>query len=192
MKDLRTEYLTPQEMDLALRLLTQENRLAMELCIATGLRIGDALQIRTDRLRQRMTIREQKTGKSRRIYIPAGLLEKLQRQAGTVWVFPGARDPVGKHRTRQAVWKDVKRAAKAARLPANAGTHSARKVYAVGVAAARGMAAAQAALNHDDPTVTMIYALADKLRQNAPTAPPPRRPRGGSGERKAARQVEKR
>lgn len=166
---LRVEYLTPDEVDLALRLLTPVNRRAMELCISTGLRIGDALQLRTDRLRQRMTIREQKTGKTRRVTIPAGLYRELQQHAGAVWVFPGARDPIGKHRTRQAVWKDVKRAARAARIPANAGTHSARKVYAVQLRSRKGLDAARAALNHEDPAVTMIYAMADQLRQNAPT-----------------------
>ena len=56
------------------------------------------------------------------------------------------------------------RAAKGARIPANAGTLSARKVYAVKLYRKRGLDAAQAALNHDDPAVTMVYALADALR----------------------------
>ncbi len=166
------EYLKPQEIDLALRLLTKPNRLAMRLCIATGLRISDALGIRTDQLRSRMTIRERKTGKSRRVTVPARLLEELQQEAGAVYVWPNARDP-HRHRTRQAVWKDVKRAARAARVPANAGTHSARKVYAVEKYRRGGLEAAQSALLHDDPTVTMLYALADQLR----AAGPPRRAR---------------
>lgn len=167
--DLRTDWLKDEELDIALRLLTPANRLAMELCIATGLRIGDALAIRTEKLRQRMTIRERKTGKARRITIPAGLFRKLQAAAGSTYVFEGARDPQ-KHRTRQAVWKDVKRAAKAARIPANAGTHSARKVYAVDRFRRSGLEAAQAALNHDDPAVTLLYALADQMRRSVPTS----------------------
>ena len=148
-----------------MRLLTPANRLAMEVCIATGLRISDTLGLRTAQIRGggRVTVKEQKTGKSRRVTIPAPLARELRANAGRVWVFEGARDPE-KHRTRQAVWKDVKRAAKAARIPANAGTHSARKVYAVELYRKRGLGAAQAALNHDDPAVTMIYALADALR----------------------------
>lgn len=151
-----------------MRLLTPINRLVMELCIVTGLRVGDVLAIRTAKLGRRMTIREAKTDKSRRVSIPPGLLQELERQAGAVWVFPGARDPVGRHRTRQAVWKDLKRAAKAARIPANVGPHSARKVYAVELYRRRGLKAAQAALNHDDATVTLLYALADELRQRGP------------------------
>lgn len=164
---MRTDYLTEREMDLALRLLTPANRLAMELCISTGLRIGDALAIRTEALRPRMTIREQKTGKSRRISIPKDLYAALRKRAGPVWVFEGGRDPA-RHRTRQAVWKDLKRAAKAARIPVNAGTHSARKIYAVKLYGRRGLIQTQAALNHDDPTVTMVYALADCMRSRSP------------------------
>lgn len=47
-----------------------ENRLVMETCIATGLRASDVLNLRTERLRQRMTVRELKTGKTRRVYFP--------------------------------------------------------------------------------------------------------------------------
>lgn len=152
-----------------MRLLTPVNRLVMELCIITGLRIGDALAIRTAKLGRRMTIREAKTGKSRRITIPPGLLQELEKQAGEVYVFEGARDRQ-KHRTRQAVWKDLKRAAKAARIPANVGPHSARKVYAVELYRRRGLKAAQAALNHDEAAVTLLYALADEMRQRGPAS----------------------
>lgn len=171
---MRVEWLTSDEIGLALRLLMPTNRLVMELCITTGLRIGDALQIRSSKLKPRMTVRESKTGKSRRITIPAAIFEAMSAQAGRVWVFEGARDPE-KHRTRQAVWKDVKRAARAARIPANAGTHSARKIYAVDLYRRKGIAAAQAALNHDDQAVTMVYALADELRKRRPRAGPRRK-----------------
>ena len=170
---MRVDWLSSDEIDLALRLLTPTNRLVMELCITTGLRISDALQIQTSKLKPRMTVHEAKTGKSRRVVIPAAIYEAMSAQAGRTWVFEGARDPE-RHRTRQAVWKDVKRAAKAARIPANAGTHTARKIYAVALYRRRGMAAVQTALNHDDRAVTMVYALADQLRQRR-AGPTPRR-----------------
>lgn len=138
------------------------NRLACQLAIKTGLRIGDILNIRTDQLAQRMSVTEAKTGKRRRIYIPAALLARLKEQAGETWVFPG-RDPE-KHRTRQAVWWDINRAAKAARLRANVGPHTMRKVYAVRAFQKSGdLASVQRALNHSDPAITVIYALADQL-----------------------------
>lgn len=164
---LRVEWLTREEIDTALRLLTPANRLVMEVSISTGLRVGDVLALRSDRLRQRMTVRESKTGKSRRVTIPAALYDKVAAQAGAVWVFEGALDR-NRHRTRQAVWKDLKRAAKAARIRVNAGPHSARKIYAVELYRRKGIKAAQAALNHDDQAVTLLYALADQLRLNGP------------------------
>lgn len=109
-----------------------------------------------------MSVTEAKTGKRRRIYIPAALLARLKEQAGETWVFPG-RDPE-KHRTRQAVWWDINRAAKAARLRANVGPHTMRKIFAVRQFQKTGdLQAVQKALNHSDPAVTMIYALADHL-----------------------------
>lgn len=68
-----------------------------------------------------------------------------------------------KHRTRQAVWKDVKRAAKLFRLPQNVAPHSARKVYAVELMEKYGdIAVVRKALNHSSDSVTLIYALADQ------------------------------
>lgn len=88
------------------------------MAIATGLRISDVLSIETDKLRDkngelgnrnRITVRELKTGKNRRVYLPNELLEKMIRIAGKYYVFEGRINPK-KHRTRQAVAKDMKRA----------------------------------------------------------------------------------
>lgn len=87
----------------------------------------------------------------------------MRKIAGEIWVFESPRDPK-KHRSRQGVWKDVKRAARAFRLPQNVAPHSARKVYAVDLLAKYGdIERVQRALNHSNPAVTMIYAMADKL-----------------------------
>ena len=87
----------------------------------------------------------------------------MRKIAGKKYVFEHKNDPE-RHRTRQAVWKDVKRAAKAFRLPQNVAPHSARKVYAVDLLAKYGdIAKVQRALNHSGPSVTMIYAMADQL-----------------------------
>ena len=144
-----------------LDLLTYENRLAMRVALHTGLRISDVLSLRTDRLRPNFWITEQKTGKRRQVGIPEPLLSDLREAAGDPWVFPG-RDPEH-HRTRQAVWKDVKRAAAAARLSVNAAPHSARKVYAVELLHKYGdIDRVRRALNHGGIEVTLIYALADQ------------------------------
>ena len=104
--------------------------------------------------------------------IPAGIKAQAQQslnniaailaQAGEVWAFPGTKP--GTHKTRQAVWKDVKRAAKAFRLPQNIGTHSFRKVYAVRLREKYGsIAKVQRALAHSSLAVTAVYAMADAL-----------------------------
>lgn len=164
---MRTEFIDGQELELVLALLMPQNRLICQLALVTGLRIGDVVGLRADQLKPRPTIVEAKTKKSRRIYIPADLLRRIQAQAGKTWAFPGAKP--GQHKTRQAVWHDIKRAAKACRCNVNVAPHSLRKVYAVRNYHRTGdLRAVQRALNHDDQAVTMLYALADHLsRQRA-------------------------
>lgn len=165
---MRTDYIDGQELELVLALLMPQNRLICQLAISTGLRIGDVCSLRAEQLIQRPTITEAKTKKSRRIYIPADLLRRIKAQAGETWAFPGTKE--GQHKTRQAVWADIKRAAKACRCPQNIGPHTLRKVYAVRKFQQTGgdLRAVQKALNHDDQAVTMLYAMADHLsRQKA-------------------------
>ena len=175
----KTEYLLQKEVDMILAALTPENRLVMRTALVTGLRVGDVLALKPERLKPHFWVTEQKTGKKRQVGLPEPLLSDLRKQAGKYWVFPG-RDP-RKHRTRQAVWKDVKRAAKAFRLPQNVGPHSARKVYAVDLMRKYGdIDRVRRALNHNSETVTMIYALADMQ-----LAAKNRRRRFGSGSRRS-------
>lgn len=150
-------------METVLRLLLPSNRLVMRLCMETGLRVGDALAIKRDKLAQRMTVCESKTGKSRRIYIGRALLADLNAlERNGPWLFPG-RNPE-KHRTRQAVYFDLRRAAKACRLPEHLSPHSARKLFAVEQFHRCGdLDRVRRLLNHSDPAVTMLYALADQL-----------------------------
>lgn len=159
---MKTEYLLNREVDYVLAALTPSNRLVCQVCLHTGLRVSDVLRLRTEQLKPRFWVTEQKTGKRRMVGLPAPLLEAIRRQAGEVWAFPGV-DPA-KHRTRQAVWKDVKRASVAFRLPQNVGVHSFRKVYAVDLMHKYGdIEKVRRALNHGSQTTTMIYAMADGL-----------------------------
>ena len=116
---MKTEYLLQREVDLVLAALTDTNRLVMRTALTTGLRVGDVLALTPDRLKPHFWVTEQKTGKKRQVGLPEPLLSDLKAHAGKWWVFPG-RNP-RKHHTRQAVWKDVKRAAKACRLEQNVG-----------------------------------------------------------------------
>lgn len=158
---MRTEYLLDREVDLVLSALTDTNRLVMRTALQTGLRVGDVLALTPDRLKPHFWVTEQKTGKARQVGLPEPLLSDLRKHSGKHWVFEG-RDP-RKHHTRQAVWKDVKRAAEAFRLKQNVGPHSARKVYAVALMKKYGdIQKVRRALNHSSDSVTLIYAMADQ------------------------------
>ena len=135
----------------------------MRVAIKTGLRISDVLGIRTEQLQKgRFTVTEKKTGKARRISIGGKLGRELLRQSGRLYVFQG-RDTWQKHRSRQAVWKDVSRAARLFRFP-HCTPHTARKVFAVALRE-QGLTPAeiQKKLNHEDLAVSMIYYLADVI-----------------------------
>ena len=156
---MKTEYLLHREVEHVLAALMPVNRVVMRVCIHTGLRVGDVLALRTDQIAPRFWVTEQKTKKRRIVGLPSDLLVDMRKIAGKKYVFEHSNDPE-RHRTRQAVWKDVKRAARAFRLPQNVAPHSARKVYAVDLLAKYGdIAKVQRALNHSGPSVTMIYAI---------------------------------
>ena len=175
---MKTEYLLNREVDLVLAMLTDRNALIMRTALHTGLRIGDVLSLKTDQLRTRFWVTESKTGKRRQVGLPEPLLSDIKNQAGGVWAFESPK--TGRPQTRQAVWKDVKRAAKALRLPQNIGPHSARKVYAVELLAKYGdIARVKRALNHSSEAITTIYALADLQLQSKQ-----KRRRAAAGRRK--------
>ena len=68
-----------------------------------------------------------------------------------------------KPRTRSAVWKDIKKAAKVLKLGGNIGCHSARKTYAVELFHNEGLPEVQKELQHDRADTTMLYAFSDML-----------------------------
>lgn len=60
----RTTYADRAQMAHILAALMPENRVIVQLCMATGLRVSDVLELRTADLKRRQTIRERKTGKN--------------------------------------------------------------------------------------------------------------------------------
>lgn len=163
---MRSGFMEINEFEHVLAALTPPNRLACEVSACTGLRISDALNLRTGRLGERMTVRELKTGKTRRIHLPRELLDRLIAQAGKIYVFEG-RENYRKPRTRQAVYKDLARAARLFRVRGtHISPHSARKIYAVTEYRRTGsLQRVKELLNHSDEAVTMLYAMADELTE---------------------------
>lgn len=182
---MRTDYIPEQTFQRLLECLMPENSLVLRLMMDCGMRITDALT----RKRQEfsgmaeagasrvLVYQEQKTKKLRTIWIPPDLLHDLldRPDRGSPWLFPG-RDP-SKHRTRQAVWKDLHRTAKLWRvngekLHRTIGTHTARKIYAVKLfheqeelGKFEPLEYVRVDMNHKDPAVTYLYALADKISE---------------------------
>lgn len=161
---MRVKAIKPDTMECVLRLLSPANSAVCRLCLHYGLRVGDVLGLHSSDVRStQTTIRESKTGKRRRILWNERTRALALRYANEIWCFPGRNDPT-KHRTRQAVWRDIQRAKKALRLRGAVGTHSMRKSFAVRKYAACGdMRAVKRLLNHTDEAVTALYALAAEV-----------------------------
>ena len=157
-----TEYLLDREVERVLAALMPQNRLIMRMVLRNGMRLSDALEFKTDNLKLAGWYVEKKTGKRRRFGLDAALLADIRAQAGPEWAFPG-RNGQG-HKSRQAVWADVKRAARAFRLRQNVAPHSFRKSYAVKLLAKYGdIDRVRRNLNHTSTSVTAIYAISDVL-----------------------------
>lgn len=162
---MRSDWVSDDVISHILAALTKENRLAILTSLYSGLRISDVLNLRTQQLKTRFTVRESKTGKNRRITLPAALVDDLLAIAGKIYVFE-CRTDFRRHRTRQAVYKDIKRACSAFRVTKKLqiSPHSARKIYAVKAYKEKAdIRKVKNLLCHSDEAVTMIYALADEI-----------------------------
>lgn len=160
----RSQWTSGDVMSHILAALTYPNRLAITVSLVSGLRIDDVLRLHTrDLLKDRFRITEEKTLKHRTIRLPSQLRDELLSISGKIYVFEHRTDP-RKHRTRQAVYKDIRRAAIAFRVPEHITPHSARKIYAVNeYRRDTNIKRVKELLNHSDEAVTLIYALADEL-----------------------------
>jgi integrase len=160
---MRSEWIPKGEFEHILSALTPINRLVCEVSLATGLRVSDVLMLTPEKVRkQRFTIREEKTGKTRLIRLPKELLDRCISCSGQHYVFEH-RINGRQHRTRQAVFKDLKKVCKMIGVKENLSPHSARKIYAVEEfnRSKGNLKKVQKLLNHDNEAVTMLYAMAN-------------------------------
>lgn len=162
---MKADYISPQVWKILYSQMNYENALAIRLSLETGLRIGDVVALPVEALNgTKVTFRASKTGKSGEAVISADLARRLRAIAFDGFLFAGRK--AGKHRTRQAVYKDLKAIAKKMGVKAQVSPHSARKTYAVSEYKARGLKAVQRDLQHDREETTLIYALADKITES--------------------------
>lgn len=185
---MKTDYLALDQLEALLAGLMPANRAALEISMCTGLRISDVLGLRWEQCASLqpgdcLSLVALKTGRPVNVYVTPMLCDALKRAGGGLahqsgWVFPGriqgtkssgGGESASGHRTRQAVWKDLKRAARlyrceGKRLRENLGPHSCRKVFAVRLyQESKSLEVVRRALGHKDLAVTMLYAMADEL-----------------------------
>jgi integrase len=164
---VRSDYIEAETFEHILSALTIENRLALVVSLTTGLRIDDVLHLKTsDILKGRFSIKEMKTGKTRRVRLGKKLQEDLLSIAGRFYVFEHRND-VKRCRTRQAVNKDLKRACTLFRVKGvNVTPHTARKIYSVGeYKSTCSFERVKDLLNHSNESVTVLYAMADIITE---------------------------
>lgn len=162
---MRTDYLNPQLYNKLYSCMTYDNVLALRVSLETGLRIDDVLSLRASQLvRRTICGTAEKTDKPYRKTISADLAKRLAalipNKGG--YIFPHRLNPM-KHRTRQAVWANMKKAAALMGVKMNAAPHSARKTYAVEMFRDKGLERTQKELQHDRISTTMLYAFSDML-----------------------------
>lgn len=123
----------------------------------TGLRISDILKLKYKQLLQTsVSLKEQKTGKRRRIYIRVIIRKtaKLYAQNGIINLNIAFNDF-----DRRKVWRHIKKAAKKCGINKNIGTHSMRKTYAVEYLAEHNIYELQKRLNHNIISDSINYTL---------------------------------
>lgn len=137
-----------------------------EIGNSSGLRISDIITLKVEQLYvEKPTIKEQKTGKSKRIYIPKktrlALLAHCKECGRDEYVFK-SKSKTG-HITRQAVFKAFKKAGQQANVKNNVGTHTMRKNYALKqFSKEHDLKFVQDKLNHAHLSDTVLYLLNGK------------------------------
>lgn len=165
---MRSDFVEKDILGHVLFALTEPNRLACKVALETGLRIDDVLSLPAIVLGMKsFTVCESKTGKKKKCRLSDNLKGDLRRISGKVYIFPHRCDE-NRHRTRQAVYADIKRAARLFRVKQNVTPHTMRKAYAVDLMRKyKDINKVAEALNHDKNFIstTMLYALADIISQ---------------------------
>ena len=161
---MKSRYIQDFELKKIIKHIPKEQRLPFRVAIATGLRVGDIVKLQVsdiDNVRGGINYTAEKTGKRGFAKLSKSLREALTENAQGFYCFPSARSESG-HVTRQALWRQIKKAAELARVDADGvSPHSLRKNFAVGLYKSEGIKAVQTALQHDRADTTQIYAYAD-------------------------------
>ena len=139
-------------------------KLIYDLGVSTGLRISDIVALKKDILKvKEPTIKEQKTGKSKRFYIKKDIksrLLKIAEHSKNEYIFY-SNSKLG-HVTRQAVWKAFKKAYEKTGEKVNIGTQSMRKKYARKLKEKHSFNYIKNKLNHESIMTSILYCANEK------------------------------
>lgn len=161
---MEADYVPEYVFEELFRQMKPINALALRISLATGLRIGDVLKIRwKDITGTLLRVTAQKTHKPAYFELQPQLLHEVDLICPYgEYLFPG-RGKTG-HRTRQAVFIDLRNAARDLKIFEHATPHSARKTYAVGLRKSGATETdIQKALQHSNKGITKIYSRSDRL-----------------------------
>ena len=153
---LRVDILTPEQAArVRAYIRSPDVKIIWDIGISTGLRISDILALRADKLtKPDCYIREQKTGKVRRIYIRKSIRAYFLTKIESGLMRPQSR---AFSISRSQVWRDIKDAGERAGIQTNLGTHTMRKTYAKTYAQKKGVYELKKRLNHDKLSDTIGY-----------------------------------
>lgn len=139
-----------------------QDRLILQLCMETGLRISDVLELQASEIKKTMDVLEHKTNKTKRVELSETLYFALQAYIGYYvppdnrYAFPGRFTQNKRHVSRATIHRHIKRALEGLNFDCSA--HSTRKLYAYNILERTGsMEAVQEALNHKYITTTAGY-----------------------------------
>ena len=149
---MRSDYVKSESFRLLINSMQYENGLALRVSLETGLRIGDVLKARPADLKgNKLYFVAQKTGKAGVKTLSKGLATALWRVSGNDWIFEGRGKTKTGHRTRQTVYRDLKKVCKRLGIEGQISPHSARKSYAVADFRENGLDHVKKELQHADP-----------------------------------------
>lgn len=151
---IRVDILTEKECQAVRNALHGQYRIIFDIGRTTGLRVSDILKLKKSQLaRTCFTVREQKTNKSRRIYM-SSRIRRIYKDYKT-------DDSKAFTVSRTSVWRAFKRAGLQCGIKKNIGTHTMRKSYAVHHTQRYGLYDTQKRLNHTHINDTINYTISN-------------------------------
>lgn len=157
-------FLEEEQISSLFKHLGYPHKLICEIGLTTGLRVSDIVALKKDILNKKEpTIREKKTGKSKRIYINKKLKAELLEYCKNNKTYIFETNSKCGHITRQAVHKALKKACFKADIKRNVATHSMRKTYAKRMLKKnKGLKYVKSKLNHSTIADTLLYISNEK------------------------------